>query len=92
MASSSKGTIAYHEDSDADDEFERSVMTSPGQSHTESETSSEAPQSDEHTPTFDTTSDGTERPRTIISAWTSEECAQFMVSIGLRQYADLLIG
>lgn len=82
----------YHEDSDADDEFERSIMTSPERSHTDSETSSDAPMPPEHTPTFDPSLETGERPRTVISAWTSDECAQFVVSLGLRQYAELFIG
>lgn len=84
-------TTAYHADSDADDEFERSVMASPTHVHTDSETSSEPP-SNEHTPTtFGAFDDGL-RPRTIISDWTAEECAHFAASLGLRQYSEIFIG
>lgn len=91
MASFPTGT-AYHADSDADDEFERSVMTSPTHLHTDSETSSEPP-SNEHTPTtFGTPADDGKLPRTIISEWTAEECAQFVASLGLRQYEKAFLG
>lgn len=85
------GGTAYHADSDADDEFERSVKASPTQLHTDSEDDSSEPPSNEHTPTtFGTFDDGI-RPRTIISEWTSEECAQFIASLGLRQYSEQFI-
>jgi hypothetical protein len=82
----------YHADSDADDEYERSVMTSPIQLHTDSETSSE-PQSNEHTPTtFDNAGEDPNLPRTIITEWSPEECAQFVSSLNLRQYCQAFIG
>ncbi|KAK6381245.1 uncharacterized protein PV06_09193 [Exophiala oligosperma] len=81
----------YHADSDADDEYERSVMTSPTQLHTDSETSSE-PASNEHTPTtFDPAGEESSLPRTIITEWTPEECAQFVASLNLRQYCQAFI-
>ncbi|KAL4892250.1 hypothetical protein BDV59DRAFT_55064 [Aspergillus ambiguus] len=79
---------SYHADSDADDEYERSVVTSP---HlvTDSEASpsdSEFP-SAEHTPTTLANADESPHsPRTIITEWTAEECANFLASLGLRQY------
>jgi len=83
---------AYHADSDADDEYERSVMTSPTQLHTDSETSSEPP-SNEHTPTtFGNSGEDQALPRTIITEWTPEECAQFVASLSLRQYCQAFIG
>lgn len=79
-------------DSDADDEYERSVMTSPTAVHTDSETSSEPPSS-EHTPTtFDPPAEDRGLPRTIITEWTPEECAQFVATLNLRQYCDAFIG
>ncbi|KIX04269.1 uncharacterized protein Z518_05136 [Rhinocladiella mackenziei CBS 650.93] len=81
----------YHADSDADDEYERSVMTSPTQLHTDSETSSELP-SNEHTPTtFENSGEDPNLPRTIITEWTPEECAQFVSSLNLRQYCQAFI-
>lgn len=83
---------AYHADSDADDEFERSVMTSPNQVHTDSEPESELP-SNEHTPTtFVSHFDDGVRPRTVITEWTPEDCAHFVAGLGLRQYSDAFIG
>lgn len=82
---------AYHADSDADDEYERSVMTSPTQLHTDSETSSDPP-SNEHTPTtFDNLVDDQGLPKTIITEWTPDECAQFIATLNLRQYCDAFI-
>lgn len=67
-------------------------MTSPTQLHTDSETSSE-PTSDEHTPTtFDNAGKDSSLPRTIITEWTPEECAQFVSSLNLRQYCQAFIG
>ncbi|KAL2406443.1 Mitogen-activated protein kinase adapter protein MST50 [Exophiala dermatitidis] len=85
------GATAYHADSDADDEYERSVMTSPIPLHTDSETSSE-PASNEHTPTtFDNSGEDPSLPRTIMTEWTPEECAQFISSLNLRQYCQAFI-
>ena len=89
------GGAAYHGDSDADDEYERSVMASPVNNQTDSEHSSPTdsdPPSAENTPT--TYGDnGNERdlPRTIISEWTTDESAQFIASLGLPQYVDTFL-
>jgi len=85
----------YHADSDADDEYERSVMTSPTQLHTDSETSptDSEPASNEHTPTtFGIAPEDQSLPRSIITEWTAEECAQFVAGLGLRQYCDAFLG
>lgn len=86
--------MAYHADSDADDEYERSVVPSP-RLPSDSEAShsdSEAP-SAENTPTTYGNS-GEERglPKTIITEWTAEECADFVASLGLHQYCETFIG
>src|SRR5271168_4809090 len=86
---------AYHADSDADDEYERSVVTSPTQLHTDSENSptDSEPPSNEHTPTtFGNSPEDQNLPRSIITEWTADECAQFVASLGLRQYCDAFIG
>ncbi|KAJ5525273.1 hypothetical protein N7494_011923 [Penicillium frequentans] len=80
---------SYHDaDSDADDEYERSVFTSP-HLQTDSEASpidSDIPSS-EHTPTkFGYPSDVPRTPRAIISDWTADECSDFLTSLGLLQY------
>ncbi|KAK3904238.1 hypothetical protein C8A05DRAFT_42640 [Staphylotrichum tortipilum] len=80
---------AYPE-SDADDEYERDMHGSSPIA-TESETSpiDSDPPSTEHTPTtygYRTSAD--RLPETIISEWTAEECADFIASIGVQQYAD----
>lgn len=85
---------SYHADSDADDEYERSVITSPHLA-TDSEASpseSEFP-SAEHTPTTLANVDENPRsPRTIITEWTAEECANFVAALGLRQYCAAFLG
>lgn len=66
-------------------------MTSPTQPQSDTDSSSEPP-SNEHTPTtFDNPGDDQELPKTIITEWTPEECAQFVASLNLRQYCDAFI-
>ena len=81
-------------DSDADDEYERSVMTSPHLPTDDDDTSptNSDPPSNEHTPTTFENADGGSSPRTIISEWTTDECAQYIASLGLAQYCDKFIG
>ena len=85
---------AYHADSDADDEYERSVVASPTLPQTDSEhspTDSEPP-SNEHTPTFGNSGEDHRLPKTIITEWTAEESAHFITSLGLKQYSDAFRG
>ncbi|EOD44856.1 Ras-association [Neofusicoccum parvum] len=80
---------AYQEDSDADDEYERSVITSPmlPPDHELSPTDSEPP-SAEHTPTtFTHSADSYASPKGIITSWTPEQVADWISSLGLGQYA-----
>ncbi|KAI9737667.1 MAG: Adaptor for signal transduction [Claussenomyces sp. TS43310] len=84
---------AYPE-SDADDEYERSVHDSSpilAEDSEASPTDSEL-SSNEHTPTtYGKSSSGDQLPKTIITEWTVDECADFVGSLGLRQYADLFL-
>jgi len=86
---------AYPE-SDADDEYERSVHDSSPVLATDSEaspTDSEGLSSNEHTPTtYGAHSSGDRLPETIITEWTADECADFVGSLGLRQYGDQFLG
>jgi hypothetical protein len=88
---------AYPE-SDADDEFEyeRSLNDRSsvlGEDSEASPTDSEGPSSNEHTPTtYGAQSSGDRLPETIISEWTENECADFVSTLGLRQYADQFLG
>jgi hypothetical protein len=87
------GGTAYAE-SDADDEYERSMGdASPvGDSET-SPIDSELSTSAEHTPTSYAHRSSADRlPETIITEWTAEECADFIGSIGLQQYTDRFLG
>ncbi|CAI7633353.1 unnamed protein product [Penicillium glandicola] len=79
---------SYHADSDADDEYERSVITSP---HLNIDSESSPTDSDihssEHTPTkFGHPIDGPRSPRTLITDWGVDECKEFLTSLGLLQY------
>jgi hypothetical protein len=82
---------SYHAESDADDEFERSVTSPPSDSedfHSDSEVPSAEP-----TPTkFGHSSKDRRFPNTIITEWTAEECADFLVALGLRQYCETFLG
>ncbi|KAF2233396.1 RA-domain-containing protein [Viridothelium virens] len=83
---------AYHEDSDADDEFERSVVASPTlPPDFESSPTDSDPPSAENTPTTYTHSDSHISPNGLISQWTATQCADFVSSLGLRQYADTIV-
>ena len=84
----------YHADSDADDEFERSGVTSPILPSDDDPSPSDSdPASTEHTPTiFDNPDSERLAPRSIITTWSTEECAQFITSIGLSQYCHTFLG
>ena len=84
----------YHADSDADDEYERSLVTSPRladdseASPIDSESASGQP-----TPrTFTHPLNDRESPRMVITEWTARECADFVAGLGLKQYAEAFIG
>lgn len=84
------GGTAYAE-SDADDEYERGH--SPINDSEHSPIDSELSTSAEHTPTtYGHRSSADRLPETIITEWTAEECADFIASVGLQQYADRFIG
>lgn len=85
---------AYHDESDADDEYERSVITSPmlpvdyeSSSPTESD-----PPSNEHTPTtFTHTAATAVSPRGLITEWGTAQVSDFVGSLGLEGYRTILI-
>jgi hypothetical protein len=87
------GGTAYAE-SDADDEYERSMGdVSPVADSEASPIDSDMSTSAEHTPTtYGHRSSADRLPETIITEWTAEECADFIGSIGLQQYADRFVG
>lgn len=84
---------AYAE-SDADDEYERDIHgSSPMATDVETSPIDSDPPSTEHTPTtYGYRSSADRLPETIISEWTAEECADFIASIGVQQYADIFLG
>ena len=84
----------YH-DSDADDEYERSVMTSPilPTDDENSPTDTDAP-STEPTPTaFQHRMDMDKlSPSNTIVAWGTDQCADYISSLGMSQYCDTFLG
>lgn len=83
---------AYPE-SDADDEYERSVHDSSPVLATDSEETDSEPSSNEHTPTtYGKINSSDQLPEAIITEWTADECGDFVSSLGLRQYADQFLG
>ena len=85
-------TSLYHADSDADDEYERSVITSPHlQTDSEASPTDSDIASSQHTPTrFG--SEGPRTPRSVISDWTADDCVDFLTSLGLLQYCGTFRG
>ncbi|KAL8748347.1 MAG: hypothetical protein Q9199_008219 [Rusavskia elegans] len=87
---------AYHADSDADDEYERSEITSPilpiDDDDDTSPTNSDPP-STEPTPTFDRSNGDKLSPTNSILRWSTGQCADFISSLGkpLSQYCDKFI-
>lgn len=87
------GSTAYTE-SDADDEYERSMGEhSPVGDSEASPIDSELSTSTEHTPTTYGHRRSADRlPKTIITEWSADDCADFVSTIGLPQYADRFVG
>lgn len=80
-------------DSDADDEYERSVFQSP-HLHTDDDTSptDSDPPSTEPTPTFGHNDPDKYSPVNLIVEWTTNQCADYISKLGLSQYCDKFIG
>jgi hypothetical protein len=88
-------TTKYHEDSDADDEFERQTHISSPTLPVEYESSptSSGPLSTEHTPTtFTHSRDSKSSPTGHIMEWSADQAADFIADLGLEQYADTFVG
>ncbi|KAI5457694.1 hypothetical protein BGZ63DRAFT_407760 [Mariannaea sp. PMI_226] len=86
------GGTAYAE-SDADDEYERGLGDhSPVDDSEASPIESEMSTSAEHTPTtYDHRTSADRLPETLITDWTADECADFISSLDLQQYAESFI-
>ncbi|CAD6444024.1 f383b0e4-d9b5-40ca-9f51-3802e1c0a5e3 [Sclerotinia trifoliorum] len=81
---------AYPE-SDADDEYERSVHNSSPVLANDSE-DSDGLSSNEHTPTtYGNHGIGDSLSEAIITCWTEEHCAEFVRSLGLRLYDEIFL-
>ena len=86
---------AYHGDSDADDEWERSVITSPILPPDDEASPIDSDEANSNEPTPTTVGNGESdraSPRTLITKWTSEECADFLTSLNLSSYSDVFMG
>jgi protein STE50 len=84
-------TAAYREDSDADDEYERDLMSPtlpPDFQHSPTESDDI---STEQTPTY-SHRDGVTSPRGKMMDWTADQSADFIAELGLEQYADVFVG
>ena len=85
----------YQQDSDADDEYERSVIHSPTlpMDYDEVSPTDSGPMSTEHTPTtFTHSRDSKGSPTGLITEWTAEQTADFISDLGLERYADTFVG
>lgn len=95
MALQSVQTRAYHADSDADDEYERSEITSPtlpmDDDDDDTSLTNSDPPSTEPTPTFDRSNGDKLSPTNSMIQWTTGQCADFVSSLGLSQYCDNFI-
>lgn len=80
---------AHYADSDADDEYERSVLASP-HLPTDDDTSptDSDPPSTEPTPTFGHIDGDKLSPVNSILKWTAGQCADYVSSLGLPQYCE----
>jgi protein STE50 len=81
----------FREDSDADDEYERDLMspTLPGD-YPHSPTESDV-LSTEQTPTY-SHRDGITSPRGKMLDWSADQSADFIAELGYDQYADMFVG
>ncbi|XPS70066.1 hypothetical protein M3J09_002308 [Ascochyta lentis] len=83
----------YHEDSDADDEFERTAWQRDQLPvEYESSPTSSGPLSTEHTPTtFTHSRDSRISPTGLLVDWSADQVADYMSDLGLDQYADTFV-
>ncbi|KAI9801199.1 MAG: hypothetical protein M1825_003473 [Sarcosagium campestre] len=81
----------YHEDSDADDEYERGLLSPQLATDSEASPTDSDPPSTEHTPTTYGHFGGDGSPKTLITEWTATECADFVSDLGLSQYANVFV-
>ncbi|KAI4209417.1 MAG: hypothetical protein LQ351_007646 [Letrouitia transgressa] len=85
---------AYHADSDADDEFERSEITSPALPTDDDDSTSVSnsdPPSTEPTPTYGRPEGEKMSPTDSIAEWSIGQCADFIASLDMPQYCDKFI-
>jgi hypothetical protein len=82
----------FHEDSDADDEYERSVTSPQLPTDSEASPTDSDPPSAEHTPTTYGNFGDERLPKGIVTDWTAEDCAEYISGLGLSKYHDVFLG
>ena len=82
----------YHDDSDADDEYERSMPSPHLMPDDDTSPIDSDPQSNEHTPTTYGHLGSDRMPNHVITDWSVEECADYVSSLNLSQYSDAFLG
>ncbi|KAH0544349.1 hypothetical protein FGG08_001490 [Glutinoglossum americanum] len=81
----------FHEDSDADDEYERSVTSPQLPTDSEASPTDSDPPSAEHTPTTYGNFGDERLPKGTMTDWTVEDCAEYISGLGLQQYYKAFI-
>lgn len=86
------GYREYDDESDADDEYERSMKSPALQgAYPASPTESDGP-SAENTPTTYDRGAPFPSPTGLITKWSADQCADFMANMGFEKYADAIAG
>lgn len=80
----------YHDESDADDEYERDMKFPAGPGDfPSSPIESDGPLSAEHTPTsYNRNGAPFPSPGGLITRWTIDQVADYIANLGLEQYSD----
>ncbi|KAI9678724.1 MAG: Adaptor for signal transduction [Caeruleum heppii] len=81
----------YHDDSDADDEYERSMPSPHLMPDSDTSPIDSDPQSNEHTPTTYGYHANDRMPSRLITDWSAEECADYVSGLNLSQYSDAFL-
>lgn len=82
-----------HDESDADDEYERSMKSPAVQGEFPSPPMDSDGMSAENTPTiYQRMGASYPSPAGLMTSWSPDDTAEFIVNLGLEQYADAFIG
>ena len=83
---------ATYADSDADDEYERSVLSPHLPTDDDTSPTDSDPPSTEPTPTFGHGDTDKFSLLGSILEWTAGQCADYVSSLGLPQYSEIFLG